>query len=372
MQWVNKYKPKTASEVVGHNSVIEKLKQWLPTWKKGDKCLLIHGPPGYGKSAMVAALAKDFELDLFEMNGSDERTAGAIKRVLTPAIKQGSLFGRKRLIVVDEVDGLSGFDRGAVSELSKIMDQSKFPIIFLANDAYDTRIKPLRLKCELIQLRKVPYTSITKRLLEICEKENIEADPLIVKQIALSAAGDIRSAINDIETISCGHSKIVDSTVLGFRERGKNIFDVMKIVFRASTMKTAIESMYQCDKDSNEIFWWVEQNICNEFKDSREISDAYNILSKADVFRGRIMKNQNYRFAKYMVDMLASISSVRRNKPSGFVMYRPSDRIIIMGRTKAMRREREEKYSELGSYMHCSKKKVASQIHLLDVILKDN
>lgn len=372
MQWVDKYKPQTSNDVIGHNTVLEKLKQWIPNWKKGNKCILIHGPPGYGKSAMVAALAKDFKMDLFEMNASDERTAGAIKKVLTPVIKQNSLFGRKRLIVVDEVDGLSGFDRGAVSELSKIMEQTKFPIIFLANDAYDARIKALRQKCELIQLRKVPYTSITKLLLEICEKEEIEADPLIVKQIALSAAGDIRSAINDIETIACGHNKIVDSTVLGFRERGKNIFDVMKIVFRASTMKTAIESMYQCDKDSNEIFWWVEQNICNEFKDPREIAAAYEILSKADVFRGRIMKNQNYRFAKYMVDMLASISSARKTSSPGFVMYKPSDRILIMGRTKVMRAAREERYSELGSYMHCSKKKVASQIHLLDVILKDN
>ena len=372
MRWVDKYKPETSSDIIGHNSVIEKLKQWIPNWKKGDKCILMYGPPGYGKTAIASALAKDFNMDIFEMNASDDRTASAIKKVLTPAIKQGSLFGRKRLIVVDEVDGLSGFDRGAVTELQKIMEQTRFPIIFLANDAYDVRIKTLRQKCELIQLRKVPYTSITKRLLEICEKENVEADPLIVKQIALSAAGDIRSAINDIETISCGHGKIVDSSVLGFRERGKNIFDVMKIVFRASEMKTAIESMYQCDKDSNEIFWWVEQNICNEFKDPREIAAAYEILSKADLFRGRIMKNQNYRFAKYMVDMLASISSVRIRKPSGFVMYKPSDRILIMGRTKAMRKAREERYSELGSYMHCSKKKVASQIHLLDTILKDN
>jgi len=372
MRWVDKYKPQTSDDVIGHKSTLEKMKLWLSTWKKGKKPIMLHGPPGYGKSSMMFALAKETNMDLFEMNASDERTAGAIRKVLTPVTKQGSLFGRKRLIVVDEVDGLSGFDRGAVSELNKIVEQTKFPIIFLANDAYDSRIRALRQKCELIQLRKVPYTSITKRLCDICDAENIEYDPLVVKQIAMSASGDIRSAINDVETLACGMDKLTDSSILGFRERGKNIFDVMKILFRASTMKTVIESIYQCDKDSNEIFWWVEQNISNEFKDPREIADAYEILSKADIFRAKILKNQNYRFAKYMVDMLASISSVRRTKPSGFVLYKPSDKIMIMGRTKAIRKAREERYSELGSYMHCSKKKVASQIHLLDEILKDN
>jgi replication factor C large subunit len=369
MRWADKYKPKSSSDVIGQGAAISTIKDWLSNWKPGSSCLLVSGPPGCGKTCMVAAIAKDSKLDLFEMNASDERTGDAIKKALTPVTKQASLFGRGKLILIDEIDGLSGTDRGATTELINIMKSSRFPMIFTANDAYDQRIKPVREKCKLLQLKRVMHPSINNRLMEICKAENIDAEPLIIKQIAMSSGGDVRAAISDLETLASGKAKITNSDIVGYREREKNIFDVLKIMFRARTMKTAVDATFQCDKDLEEIFWWVEQNICSEFRQPQEIADAYDLLSRADLFREKIMKNQNYRFTKYIRDMLCAIPLYRTSKPADFNMYKPSDRIITLGRTKAARMGREKTFEELGKIMHCSKRKVANNMPVMEIFL---
>jgi replication factor C subunit 1 len=44
----------------------------------------------------------------------------------------GSL--KKRLIIMDEVDGMGGGDRGGLPELIKVIKTSKTPIVCICND----------------------------------------------------------------------------------------------------------------------------------------------------------------------------------------------------------------------------------------------
>ena len=47
-------------------------------------------------------------------------------------------------LVMDEVDGMSGGDRGGVGELIGIIKTSKVPIICICNDKYNQKLKSLR------------------------------------------------------------------------------------------------------------------------------------------------------------------------------------------------------------------------------------
>jgi replication factor C large subunit len=349
---IEKYKPKKLDEIIGQKETISKITFWLKEWKPG-KALLLYGPVGIGKSIILEIIANEMNMSLLEINSSDDRSASSIKEILLPASKEGSLF-KKRLILIDEIDSFSGEDRGGIAEIIKIVKESAHPIILIANNAYDSKLKTLRGYCELIRLRRIPSNLIEKRLNEIAFKERLKIDKDSIRRIALNSDGDIRSAINDLEILS------KDS----IREREKDIFEILKMIFQGENLREILRTIEQSDKDIDEIFWWVEQNICNEYKKPEDIMKAFEFLSKADLFRGRIVSKQNYRFRKYMKDMIAGISSL--NKEKKFVSYKPPDRLILLGSTKSSRKDAEEFYKTLG--LHCSQRKIKEQFSYLKII----
>lgn len=47
-------------------------------------------------------------------------------------------------LIMDEVDGMSGSDRGGVQDLIQTIQKSKIPIICLCNDKYNMKLRSLR------------------------------------------------------------------------------------------------------------------------------------------------------------------------------------------------------------------------------------
>jgi replication factor C large subunit len=197
---------------------------------------------------------------------------------------------------------------------------------------------------------------IEKKLSYIAYKEGIKISPQDIRKIAENSDGDIRSAINDLET-----SNLVS------RDKERNVFEVLNVVFRSRNLREASRAIDSSDKDLDELFWWIEQNIPLEYQSPALIAKALKILSKADVFRSQVIKNQNYRFRKYMKDMMASISLID-NPQKRFILYRPPQRLITLGSTKVSRKESEEFYRSLR--LKCSMKKIKEQIPYLNIILK--
>jgi len=351
---MEKYEPKNLKEVIGQNDLIIKINDWLRKWKSG-KALLIYGPSGTGKSLIVKLIAKERKMSLFEINASDERSASSIKEKLLPASKEGSLLN-KRLILLDEIDSFGQADRGGITEIINIIKESSNPIILIANDAYNNKLKSLRNYCELIRIRKISKNIIEKKLLELAQKEKLKIDIETIKLIAENAGGDIRSAINDLEF----------SNESVRRDKEKNIFEVLNAIFRGKSLTKALHAIDDSDKDLEELFWWIEQNIPLEYTSPELIAEALEILSKADIFRSQITKNQNYRFKKYMKDMIASLSILDSDQRR-FILYKPPGRFITLGSSKISRKDAEEFYKTLG--LNCSMKKIKNQEPLLKIIL---
>ena len=121
MNWVDKYKPCNLSEVQAHASALAELKLFVENYQKGSKAIILYGPTGVGKTCSVHALAKEFDLEMLEVNASDQRNKAQIEEKIGPAISQMSLFAKKKLILIDEIDGLSGHsDRGGVQAITTV------------------------------------------------------------------------------------------------------------------------------------------------------------------------------------------------------------------------------------------------------------
>jgi replication factor C large subunit len=373
--WTDKYKPKSLKEFVNQREAIDIFLKWIRTWKPG-KALLFYGPPGTGKTSLLEVYARENKMELIQMNASDFRSASQIQEVLGQSMMQSSLFKKSKIFFIDEIDGLAGReDSGGVGEIIKVIKESRFPIILTANNPYDSKLRSLRQYCELVQFRKIHVYDMEKRLGQICENEKIKVDAGVLRQLADRSKGDLRSAISDLETASSGKEivRLEDLDELGFRERETNIFDSMKIIFKTKNVQTAKQAINNVDKDPDEIFWWIENNIASEYESPEEIARAFDILSKADLFRVRTSFRQNWRLKGYMIDLMTGgVAVSKKEMYRKFTRYQYPSNIIALGRTKESRKEMRELLSKLSGQLHCSSRKLRAQyLPFLRIMIKN-
>ncbi|MCW1308679.1 MAG: replication factor C large subunit, partial [Candidatus Nanoarchaeia archaeon] len=298
MSFAIKHAPKSLREFGDQETAVKKAVDFIKNFKRMKrKALLFYGPPGTGKTCLAKILAREFGLELVELNASDKRDAAQIRRILGNAILQRSLSHRGKLILIDEVDGIHGIeDRGGVGEIIKLIQETPYPIILTANNPYDPKLRSLREYVELVEFKKIGKRDLRKILLRICRLENIEIDEKALDLIIEFANGDARSAINDLELASFGRKLIKEEDLLlNYRDREKNIFEALGMIFKGKGIRRALLALENLDREISEVILWIAENIPREYEKPEEIALAYDYLSKADLFLARAVRTQYYR-----------------------------------------------------------------------------
>lgn len=343
--WTVKHKPKSLKEVVGNKQAIQKFVDWVKSWERGipkKRAAFLYGPPGVGKTVTVEALANDFRMELVEKNASDYRTEEAVRRFAGLASQYGSLFGGKRIILLDELDGLTGTaDKGGVKATIEIVRKAQCPVVLVANNVYNPRFSSLRNYCVLIEFKKPPTGEVVKHLKRICLREGIQAEESALKFIANRSEGDVRSAVNDLQALAQGKTRLTydDVVWLGYRDRQETIFTVLKMIIYAKTCEGAKKAVSMADVDLDMLFQWIYENVPAHLSDPHDLARAMDALSMADVYRGRIRRTQDWSFMRYVIDfMTAGVAMARVNtKPSGWIPFKFPQRIRMLSRSKAER-----------------------------------
>ncbi len=365
--WPDRFFPKDFTQFLGNRDIVEAARKWGEQWEKGkkQKPLLFFGATGTGKTCLAILLAQYFDWQLFELNASDSRTKDIIERV-AGAASQGSTFsGKRRLILLDEVDGLQGnADRGGVAAINRVIKQSKNPIILTANDLYGNRkMTPFRSSCQLMQFKKINYLSIAKRLKQLLEGEKIQFEPEAVKTLAQNCAGDFRSALLDLQTLALsGKIDLQAVNSLGYRERQQDIFKTLGEIFKGSTVTEIRKARFKSDLDSQMLGNWIEENISRHFTKGNDNAAAFERLSRADQFNGRIMRRQHYGFLRYSSELMSSgVALSREHDYSGWVQYQFPSLLRKLGSSKGTRNLKKELGLKIGKLTHSSSKAVISQ-----------
>lgn len=379
--WTVKHKPTSLKEVVGNKEAIEKLVEWVKSWDKRipeKRAAFIYGPPGVGKTVSVEALANDLRLELVEKNASDYRTEEAVKRFAGLASQYSTLFGGRRIILFDELDGLTGTaDKGGVKAITEIVKAAQCPIVLIANSAYDPRFTNLRNYCLLVEFKKPPVKEVMKHLKNICLKEGIEADENALKFIAERSEGDIRSALNDLQALAQGKKRLTydDVSWLSHRDRQEEIFTVLRMIFYAKTCDGARRAVNMADVDVDMLLEWIYENLPAHLSDPHDLAKAMDALSMADVYRGRIKTTQDWSFIRYVVDfMTAGVAMARaKTKTVGWVPFRFPQRIQMLSRSKAERAMQLEIGRKIRRRCHISANRAVKEfLPYLRIIFKNN
>ncbi len=379
--WAVKHKPASTAEIVGNTESIKTFGNWVNSWSKGvpkKRAAFLYGPPGVGKTVTVEALANELHMELVEKNASDYRTEDAINRFAGLASRYGSLFGRKRIVLLDELDGLTGnADKGGVKAITEIIKIARCPIVLIANNAYDPRFRSLRSYCLLIEFKKLPASSITKHLNRVCEREGIQADENTLKFIAQRAGGDVRSAVNDLQALAQGKKRLTydDVSWLAYRDRQESIFNVLRMIIYGRTSYSAKQAVDVADVDIDMLFEWIYENAPAHLTDPHDLAQAMDALSMSDVYRGRIRTSQDWSFTRYVIDyMTAGVAMARQNtEVHGWIPFKFPSRIMMLSKSKAERAMQSRIGLKIRRKCHISAARTSKEVlPYLKIIFKNN
>jgi len=319
MLWAEKYRPKSLREVAGNTKAVQRLITWGEMWHSGKperRALILSGGPGCGKTSAALALAQDMMWDVIELNASDFRDAGSIERIVGRAsVNRGFVDGRYlsaeskrlKLLIFDEADNLFGkADYGGASAIVRVIERTCYPIILIVNEYYDVirrspKLKDLTEEVRFYSLRK---ETIIKRLNEICMAEKVRVDPSIIERIAESARGDMRAAINDLESVAEGQGGVPKDITIFTRDWVDEEFHATKMVLEAKTIKKAKEAFDNLDIEPEKFIFWLEENIPIVYRDPESVANAFESLSRAGVFFARVIRRQMYGLWAYAIPLM--------------------------------------------------------------------
>ncbi|ORD95675.1 RFC1 [Hepatospora eriocheir] len=296
--WTEKYRPKCKSELVGNPSAINEIERYLKGEYK-EAAALVSGSPGMGKTTAVGVICKELGFTLIEFNASDTRN----KKMLVASLKsqtQNEGVGKKRVVVMDEVDGMSS-DRGGVPELVQIIKKSKVPIICICNDRQSLNIRTLANYCVDIKFRKPVANSILPRLKEILKQEGKILPDSVLKEIICACNSDIRFIINTLQKNK--DLKDIKNIEMTHKTPQLNIFETATQLFKSHSAERKLDLFFE---DFSIMPLFVHENFAKKGFSKKsdltlqQLAEVSDYISYGDVIDKSIHgTQQNYSLLPY-------------------------------------------------------------------------
>jgi replication factor C subunit 1 len=327
------YRPKKIEDFIGNKQIIQPFIEWLLEWNpdnKKQKCALISGICGIGKSLFVDLMLKKHDYNIIEIALDDDRDSNFMINNIKPSLKTKKTFNDKEnVLVVSDID--SGQDYGFISALVECIKDSKIPIICICDNRYDQSIKQILNYCIDFKMNKPIYQDIYRLIYNIVITEKIRIKESEIKELYEQSNGDIRFIINTLQFGMRKSKKNIQSS---------NIFDTTS---KLLMMDETIENKYETFWLSNDLHpLMIQENYINNTLNARnEVNKLENISFSADALSDTDIFDKYVNMTNWEFEPHVGFSTIRAaSKCNKKAMIKFPQ---ILGRISTMYKNKREK-----------------------------
>lgn len=199
--WVEKYRPHTLDEIVGHQAIVERLKKFADDAEMPN--IMFAGRQGTGKTAMTTALARaiygdQWKQNLLELNASDDRGIDVVREEIKNFARTDTVGDHDfKLIFLDEVDSTT---KEAQSAMRRTMEDYSDKTRFILSCNYANKVlPPIQSRCAVFRVPPLQDQDIHEIVARVADEEGIEFDGDAKDMLVQAASGDARKAINSLQ-----------------------------------------------------------------------------------------------------------------------------------------------------------------------------
>ncbi len=214
-----KFRPSTFDEVKGQDAVVTTLRNQLRTGRIGH-AYCFNGTRGTGKTSVAKILAKAINcenpidgnpcnecamcraindgssMNVVELDAASNNGVANIREIVDE-VRYYPTEGKYKVYIIDEVHMLS---TGAFNALLKTLEEPPSYVVFILATT-EVHAIPITIlsRCQRYDFKRIRLETITERLLELCEREEIGTEEKAMRYVARLADGSMRDALSLLE-----------------------------------------------------------------------------------------------------------------------------------------------------------------------------
>lgn len=217
MAWVERFRPKEFEDIVGNEEAVSRLAQFARDGNMPN--IILHGPPGCGKTTVILCMARKIlgphmKEAVLELNASNERGLETVRSKIKMFAQAKVTLepGKQKLVILDEADSMTEAAQQALRRIIEIY--SKTTRFAFACNIFDKIIEPIQSRCAVVRFSGLSDKQLRSKMVDICKQMSVPYDEQGIDAVIYTAQGDMRQAINNLQSTYDGFEKITAENVL--------------------------------------------------------------------------------------------------------------------------------------------------------------
>jgi len=203
--WTDLTKPKTTNDLIGNDDARKQMNDWFIKIKNDNsntnKCLLVIGQSGVGKSISVNLISKANGLTTLETYGNIPRTPQKMESLF----RELSIIGTHGVLVLDDAESFLK-ETTVVKPLTRLFKNNEMKngnrvICVIICNTIDKSMNTLRDCCDVIEFKALQnkeiysiFRNLSKKVLKICY-----IPPMAAYLVSTHTTGNITQAVNQMQ-----------------------------------------------------------------------------------------------------------------------------------------------------------------------------